>query len=313
MTYKEINIFLSSFNTHSYNKLQIGSDKGVIISIFEFLKRINLSDEKINELILYIAYLNNKEVNIPLFLEILSKSLSYESTYDLKEIVDISLLVHNLYEDNYVDLTDYIHEPNDSRLRKLFLYHNKYIQKRFYGEQTLSYIDELKLAAAMKLDKNEYKEFTEYLNNIDKKSYSPFTNLNMYLKLRSNLKGLCKLFWDIFFGNEYLVALSKNNVNITDVYQQNFNPKEQVRIKKEIEPIQLDIFTYQEMEEQEQKAFTVNAFQISYIYDSDNLPELEYEKDVVEYYKSLLNNKRLLILPKLKSKKYGSYVYETNY
>ena len=54
MTYKEINIFLSSFNTQSYNKMQIGSDKSTIISIYEFLQRLNLSDDKINELILHI-------------------------------------------------------------------------------------------------------------------------------------------------------------------------------------------------------------------------------------------------------------------
>ena len=311
MTYKEINMFLSSFNTQSYNKMQLGSDKVVIINIYEFLKRLNLSDEKINEIMLHIAYLRKDEVNVPVFLEILSKSLSYERCYELKDIIDISLRVHSLYEDNYVDLTDYIHEPSDSRLRKLFLFNNKYITKTFYEEETLGYIDELKLAAAIELDKNEYKDFTDYLNNIKKKNYSPISNLNTYLRLRNKITGLSKLFWDIFYGNEYLVALAKGNISIADVYEQYFNNTQIEKPRKNSEPVQLDIFTYQEIEETP-KVEEINAFQISYIFESDKLPQLDAEKDILEFYKSLLNNKRLIVLPKLKTKKYGSYVYETN-
>ena len=310
MTYKEINIFLSSFNTQSYNKMQIGSDKSTIISIYEFLQRLNLSDDKINELILHIAYLRKNEVNIPLFLEILSKSLSYEASYDLNEIVEISLRVHKVYEDNYVDLSEYVHEPSDSRLRKLFLFHNKYIDKTFVEEETLSYIDELKLTAAIELEQSEYKDFTEYFNNVKKNSYSPMHNLNTYIKLRNGLSRLTKLFFDIFFGNEYLVALLKNNVNIAEVYEKNFTVRK-TNVRKEVEPTQLDIFTYQEVEEPK-KVEEVNAFQISYIYDSKNIPEFEEEKDIVEYYKNLLSNKILYILPKLKNKKISSYVYETD-
>ena len=283
MTYKEINIFLSSFNTQQYNKMQIGSDKSTIMSIYEFLQRLNLSDDKINELILHIAYLRKNEVNVPLFLEILSKSLSYETSYDLNEIVEISLRVHKVYEDNYVDLSEYVHEPSESRLRKLFLFHNKYIDKTFIEEQTLSYIDELKLTAAIELDQNEYKDFTEYFNNIKKNSYSPMHNFNTYLKLRNGLSRLTKLFFDIFFGNEYLVSLIKNNVNVAEVYEKNFS------VSKEI-----------------------NAFQISYICESKNVPTFEEEKDIIEYYKKALKNKVLYILPKLKTKKVSSYIYETD-
>ena len=81
--------------------------------------------------------------------------------------------------------------------------------------------------------------------------------------------------------------------------------------RKNSEPVQLDIFTYQEIEETP-KVEEINAFQISYIFESDKLPQLDAEKDILEFYKSLLNNKRLIVLPKLKTKKYGSYVYETN-
>ena len=45
MTYKEINEFLMSFNTTSYNRSQIGNNKQIIISIYEFLNKLNLSKE----------------------------------------------------------------------------------------------------------------------------------------------------------------------------------------------------------------------------------------------------------------------------
>ncbi len=311
MTHKEINMFLSSFNTQSYNKEQIGNDKAIIINIYEFLKRLNLTEDKITELILHIAYYNKREVKLPVFLEILSKSLSYDTVYDLKDILDISYRVHNLYEDNLVDLTDYVHETNDYRLRDLFLYHNKYVIKRFYEEETLRYIDELKLAAAIELDKNEYKDFTDVVNNIEKKTYSPITNLNTYLRIRSNITGLAKLFWDIFFGNEYLVALVKNNLNVAEIYEKNFTTTVE-KPKKVQEPVQLNIFTYEDVEEK-QTFENVNAYQISYIFESDKLPQLELEKDIIDYYKSLLENKQSIVLPKLNDKKYTSYVYETNF
>ena len=311
MTHKEINMFLSSFNTQSYNKEQIGNDKAIIINIYEFLKRLNLTEDKITELILHIAFLRKKDVNLPVFLEILSKSLSYDTVYDLKDILDISYRVHNLYEDNLVDLTDYVHETNDYRLKDLFLYNNKYIAKRFYEEETLGYIDELKLAAAIELDKNEYKDFTDVVNNIEKKLYSPITNLNTYLRIRPNITGLSKLFWDIFFGNEYLVALVKNNLNVAEIYEKNFTATVE-KPKKAQEPVQLDIFTYQD--DEEPKLFEdVNAYQISYIFESGKLPQLELEKDIIDYYKSLLENKQSIVLPKINDKKYTSYVYETNF
>ena len=58
MTYKEINEFLTSFNTTSYNTSQIGNNKQTIISIYEFLKKLNLSKENILIIIENIAYFN---------------------------------------------------------------------------------------------------------------------------------------------------------------------------------------------------------------------------------------------------------------
>ena len=33
-----------------------------------------------------------------------------------------------------------------------------------------------------------------------------------------NLKGLTKLFWDLLFGNEYMVALVRHNLSIDDIH-----------------------------------------------------------------------------------------------
>ena len=37
-----------------------------------------------------------------------------------------------------------------------------------------------------------------------------------YKKIRKNLKGLSKLFWDLLFGNEYMVALVKYPVYLLE-------------------------------------------------------------------------------------------------
>ena len=95
-----------------------------------------------------------------------------------------------------------------------------------------------------------------------------------------------------------------------EIYEKNFTTTVE-KPKKAQEPVQLDIFTYEDVEEK-QTFENVNAYQISYIFESDKLPQLELEKDIIDYYKSLLENKQSIILPKLNDKKYTSYVYETN-
>ncbi|HIS17703.1 MAG TPA: hypothetical protein IAC02_03730, partial [Candidatus Coprovivens excrementavium] len=47
MTYKEISKFLSSFNTNSYNRSQIGNKKQTIINIYELLKKLNINSKNI--------------------------------------------------------------------------------------------------------------------------------------------------------------------------------------------------------------------------------------------------------------------------
>ena len=68
MSYQEINEFLTSFNINSYNRTQIGNSKQLIITIYEFLSKLNLSKSNIDTIISNIAYLNKETTNIALYL-----------------------------------------------------------------------------------------------------------------------------------------------------------------------------------------------------------------------------------------------------
>ena len=97
MTYKEINEFLMSFNTTSYNRSQIGNSKQIIISVYEFLNKLNLSKKNIDIIITNIAYLNKDEINIALYLELLSKSIGFATSYDLREVIKVVKEIHDIY------------------------------------------------------------------------------------------------------------------------------------------------------------------------------------------------------------------------
>ena len=74
MSYQEINEFLTSFNINSYNRTQIGNSKQLIITIYEFLSKLNINKSNIDTIISNIAYLNKDNTNIALYLELLSIS-----------------------------------------------------------------------------------------------------------------------------------------------------------------------------------------------------------------------------------------------
>ena len=110
MSYQEIGEFLSNFNSSSYNRSQIGNDRTTIARIYDFLKRLNLSKEDIAELITNISYLRKEELNIPLFLEILSRSLGYINEYKLSTIIKKVKDIHDIYIDTpYISIDEYIH------------------------------------------------------------------------------------------------------------------------------------------------------------------------------------------------------------
>ena len=226
MTYKEISKFLSSFNTNSYNRSQVGNKKQTIINIYELLKKLNINSKNIEILIRNIAYLNYEEINIPLYIELLSKSYGFINIYELKDVIKVVKEVHNLYfkSSPNIPLEEYLHDTPETRIKKIFLNrNNKYIMKNFTSPEYLNYISDLKLASAIELNQKEYKEFISYINEYEKyqNTYSPLSIFKTYRRLRKHLKDNSQLFWDIFFGNEYIVGLIKYNIKIEYIYKKN--------------------------------------------------------------------------------------------
>ena len=316
MTYSEINEFLSHFNTNSYNRSQIGNDKHIIITIYEYLTKINVSKETAEILISNIAYLRKDNLNISLYLEILSKSLGYINEYNLSDIIKVTKDIHDIYFKNAYkyELDDYIHDTSDVRLTRLFLNrNNKYIEKVFESNDVQEYLCNLKLSCAIALDKNDYKEFIGYLESFKmyKDTYSPLLVIKTYEKLRKSLKGTTKLFWDIYFGNEYLVALNKNSIPVEDIYNKNIFKYDNRNKKQLAIPVQLDLFSYQDEQQAEIKE-NIDYLQVCSIYNTAELPDFDEEKDLLMYYKNLLDDKQVIILPKLKNNTRHTYVYELN-
>ena len=322
MTYKEINEFLMSFNTTSYNRSQIGNSKQIIISIYEFLNKLNISKENIDIIISNIAYLNKDNTNIALYLELLSKSIGFATQYDLREVIKVVKEIHDIYFKSSANilLEEYLHDTNDNRIRKLFLNrNNKYLIKNFESDTALSYISDLKLATAIVLEQKEYKEFINYIDNFEnyQDSYSPLLVFKTYRKIRKQLKEDKRLFWDILFGNEYIVALNKHSMPINEIFKKNIynNYKRNKKVDSEQLTVQLDLFSYLEESTREDIINVnedLNSFQLCTIYNSSDLPNYEEEKDLIMYYEKLLNNKDMIVLPKLKNQVVASYQYELN-
>ncbi len=321
MTYKEINEFLTSFNTTSYNRSQIGNSKQTIISIYEFLKKLNISKESIELIISNIAYLNKDNTNIALYLELLSKSIGFATQYDLREVIKVVKEIHDIYYEFSANvlLEEYLHDTADSRIKKLFLNrNNKYLNKKFESDLALSAVSDLKFASAIVLEQKEYKEFLGYIDNFEnyQDSYSPLLVFKTYKKVRKQLKEEKRLFWDILFGNEYVIALSKHNMSISDIFKNNIYTKKSksTSVSKQMS-VQLDLFSYLE-ESDNEEIININedikSFQICTIYNSNELPDFTEEKDLIMYYEKLLNNKDLIILPKLKNNTISAYQYELN-
>lgn len=319
MTYQEINEFLTSFNINSYNRTQIGNSKQLIITIYEFLNKLDLKKDNIDTIISNIAYLNKETTNIALYLELLSKSLGFAKQYDLKEVLKRVKEIHDIYYKSsaIVPLEEYIHDTNDERIRKLFLNrNNKYLMKNFESPEALKYISDLKLASAIALDSKEYKEFLSYIDEFEKFQdfYSPLLIFKTYNKVRKELKTEKRLLWDILFGNEYVVALTKHNMPTKDIFKKNIysNYKSKKSTKKIA--IQLDLFSYLDEDREEETHITeeLSSFQLCTIYNSNDLPDYEEEKDLLMYYKNLTKGKETIILPKLKSDSLASYQYNLN-
>ena len=302
MSYLEIGDFLSHFDSTSYNRSQIGNDKTTIARLYDFLKRLNLSKDDIEELITNISYLRKEEINIPLFLEILSRSLGYIEEYKLSTIIKTVVELHNIYlEAPYISLDEYIHLIEIDRIKKLYL--TKNINTKDHG---IDYMSDLKFASAIVLSQKEYSDFISYLeSNNQSQILQMFTT---YIKIREKLPQESKLYWDLYFGNEYLILLTKANIPFDDIFQKTVKKRK----RKEIEdPIQLDLFSYNEIEEQELELKDYSIFQISNIYESNDIPYLENEKELLKYYENLIEGKKFVVLPKYKGYSNNQYIFNT--
>ncbi len=319
MSYQEINEFLTSFNINSYNRTQIGNSKQLIITIYEFLSKLNISKQNIDTIISNIAYLNKDTTNIPLYLELLSKSLGFAHSYDLKEVLKTVKEIHDIYYKNSADipLEEYIHDTADEKIRKIFLNRNsKYLLKIFESPEALSAIGDLKFASAIALDSKEYKEFLSYIDEFEKFQdfYSPLLVFKTYNKVRKQLKNDKRLFWDILFGNEYVVALTKHNMPTKEIFKKNIYSNYKKKSSSKQIAVQLDLFSYLEEDEEDSTYITddLSTFQVCTIYNSNDLPEYEEEKDLLLYYQRLTRGKETIILPKLKQKQVSAYQYKLN-
>ena len=313
LTYKEINEFLSHFNSNSYNKKQIGSEKNIIISIYEHLTKQQISKENIDILIKNIAYLNKDDINIPLFIELLTKSLGFINEYGIETVIKIVKEIHDIYYEssNEIEMSDYIHESEEERIKELFLdRNNKYLEKDFTKAE--EYVNSLKLAAAIKLDQKDYKEFMIYINDFKlfKNTYSPVDMYKTYLTIRTMLKDDKLLFWDILFGNEYIVALIKNNASIKEMFKNNIYNQPKEVVKPQL--VQLDIFTFDQEEETTSSINIkeeIKTLQISTIFNSKEIPEVKENKSLIDFFDSVVDKHENLVLPKLKNK-VGKYRYD---
>lgn len=302
--------FLIKFNISSYNRTQIGNDKSIIIKIYEFLKGLKISQNDTEEIIEHLAYLPKEEINIPLFLDLISKSLGFQEEYELAQIILTVKEIHDIYNENSnkVPLETYLKEDSEGRVKKIFLNsNNKYILKSFKEQYALNYVTELKFAAAMALNQKEYQDFSNYVDNYDKfqETYSPLLMLKSYLKVRTYLKGTTKLFWDILFGNEYIVSLNKHSISTNQIYNNNiYNSNDTLTPRN---TVQLDLFTYQDYKEIIHTK-DIDTFQLCTIYNSKKYPDFEKEKDFIMYYRNLADTKDLMELPKLKQST-NNYLY----
>lgn len=303
-TYEEINRFLSQFKTDSYNREQIGNNKQLIIKVFEYITKFNVYKKQAETIINNIAYLKKDRVNIPIYLELLSKSIGYLDTYKLKDVIMVVKQLHDIYVESApkIELDEYIHATDDEKTRKLFLtLNNKYLNRTYTQEDILPYVSNLKFALAVELSSKEYQDFINYIDNFEnfQNTYSPLLMYKTYLRVRDNLKDMSKLFWDLLFGNEHMVALVKHNISIKDIHSKSSYSKDSKNKKviKQHESVQLEF------------SKELDKFQILTIYESNLLTDYETEKDMLDYYERLSKyNTETIVLPKLKNN--SNYLYQ---
>ena len=144
-----------------------------------------------------------------------------------------------------------------------------------------------------------------YLENPNTTILQAFT---LYIKLRRKLNNESRLYWDLYFGTEYIVLLNKANIPFEDIFKKNLNRRKR---KERIEPIQLDLFTYEEDTKDELELDNYSIFQFNSMYDSKDIPDLESEKELLSYYNNLIEGKNFVVLPKYKGSSNNKYIFNT--
>ena len=96
----------------------------------------------------------------------------------------------------------------------------------------------------------------------------------------------------------------KSNIPLNEVIKPQKNRKTN---KEPIKPVQLDLFTYQEVETKEPSFNTLNCYQIVDLYNQSRKPIIKEEKSKNDFFEqnSIIENS--IILPKLK--KSHNYLY----
>ena len=70
----------------------------------KLLNKLNISKENIDIIITNIAYFNKDDINIALYLELLSKSIGFATSYDLREVIKVVKEIHDVYYPESADI-----------------------------------------------------------------------------------------------------------------------------------------------------------------------------------------------------------------
>lgn len=304
---------------NNYNKSQIGSNEDKILRIKRYLKKIKVSYISREKIISFISYQKQDTFIIAAYLDLLSRSLTYFDSIDTMSLLEIIKDVHDVYQ-NLVDinLNEFYYLKSDEIIEKLYI--DKNVTKSFATTNHLNYLNELRFIAAIHLNNKEYRNLFNSLTNSNI-AYSAHYQFELYKKLRTSLSLKTKLFFDIYFANEYLIELHKVKITMNKInykkniqhYNKNVNYKNYYLSKisyeiANVKPlIQLSLFN----EEKENKvtnyynAYICNftdldyeIFQNSFLYDEGiELPIID-----TKYGLKLLTSEKNeeIILPKMK-------------
>lgn len=300
----------------NYLETQLGSNEDKVTRIKQYLKKLKISYTIREQIMDFLSYQNEKDINCALYLDIFSKAINFIDTMELNTLLTIIKNVHDVYQ-NVADLklNIFLNMSEDERIEKLYIGND--IKRSFANDITEQYLNNLRFTAAINLDNKEYRNlFNSFANNI---TYSAHYIFNLYKRLRKNLDLETLTFFDIYFANEYLIELHKINISINEITSRrntsNYNRKtnyknyyvQKLELVDELIPsIQLDIFSYDKIDQYtsytneyivDYTLYSLPTFQLTYLFEINDLPIIETEYGIK---KILDNSKEQIELPKIK-------------